>query len=126
KMEMDCFTTLSKVQSSLYKKTVEYAMMELKGMYAKDHQSLFKRQGLILQLILSLKQICNHPYLYLKDSNREVGLSGKMDALFEKMDIILENQEKVLIFTQFREMGNMIVDFIQARYDLPVLFYHGG
>lgn len=56
----------------------------------------------------------------------DASLSGKMDLLFEKLDSILGNNEKVLIFTQFAEMGKMLQHFIAEKYGETPLFYHGG
>ncbi|MBX2841173.1 MAG: DEAD/DEAH box helicase [Flammeovirgaceae bacterium] len=126
KIEMDTFATLAKEQASLYEKTLHEAMNEIEGISATDHQSLFKRQGLVLQMILALKQICNHPTQFLKNKVMDSSLSGKMDLLFEKLDSIVENNEKVLLFTQFTEMGNLLKHFITEKYGDEPLFYHGG
>lgn len=53
-------------------------------------------------------------------------LSGKLDLLFEKLDSIVNTSEKVLIFTQFREMGELLQHFIAERYGESPMFYHGG
>lgn len=126
KIEMDSFCNLTKSQAALYKKTLDAAMEVIEGISGNDHQSLFKRQGLVLQMILGLKQICNHPTQFLKNKNFDVTLSGKMDLLFEKLDVIVDAGEKVLVFTQFKEMGTMLHEFITERYGEVPLFYHGG
>ncbi|MEP7268982.1 MAG: SNF2-related protein [Saprospiraceae bacterium] len=126
KIEMDCFSVLVKEQAVLYEKTLQKAMKDIEEIKSKDHQSLFKRQGLVLQLILALKQICNHPSLFLKNKQMEVGLSGKMDLLLDKIESILEANEKVLVFTQFAEMGHLLEYFIQERFNQTPMFIHGG
>ncbi len=126
KIEMDCLSTLTKEQAGLYEKTLEEALKEIEGMSGGDNKTLFVRQGLILQMILALKQICNHPSQFLKNKILDASLSGKMKLLFNKLDSILEYGEKVLIFTQFTEMGNLLTHFIQERYNEKPLFYHGG
>jgi SNF2 family DNA or RNA helicase len=126
KIEIDSYGTLVAEQASLYQKTVEEAMKEIEGIDPSDKKQLFTRQGLVLQMIMALKQICNHPAQYLKNKNRNAEHSGKMELLFDKLDAILDSGEKVLIFTQFREMGDLLQYFIKERYGEPPLFYHGG
>lgn len=126
KIEMDVFGTLAKEQASLYEKTLEEALMTIEAVDATNSKDLFRRQGLVLQMILALKQICNHPTQFLKNNKLDASLSGKMDLLFDKLDTILESGEKVLIFTQFKEMGNLLQHFIAERYQETPMFYHGG
>ncbi|NCO54833.1 MAG: helicase SNF2 [Bacteroidetes bacterium CG02_land_8_20_14_3_00_31_25] len=126
KIEMDCFATLAKEQASLYENTLQNALNEIEGITATDHKSLFVRQGLVLQMILALKQICNHPTQFLKNNVLDASLSGKLDLLFDKLDSITESNEKVLVFTQFTEMGKLLKHFITERYKDEPMFYHGG
>ena len=126
KIEMDDYATLTSDQASLYEKTLEKAMDAIEGISGTDQQSLFVRQGLVLQMILALKQICNHPTQYLKNGKMDAGLSGKMDLLFDRLDSIVESGEKALLFTQFTEMGELLNHFIAERYQVTPLFYHGG
>jgi hypothetical protein len=126
KIEFDCFGHLVKEQAGLYEKTLHKAIEEIEGIKKTDARSLFVRQGLVLQMILALKQICNHPTQFLKNNVLDAGLSGKMDLLFTKLDGIMESNEKVLIFTQFTEMGHMLKYFITERFGEEPLFYHGG
>ena len=126
KIEMDCFSTLAKEQAGLYEKTLQKALEEIEGIEAMDNKSLFVRQGLVLQMILALKQICNHPTQFLKNNILNASMSGKIELLFDKLDSIIESGEKVLIFTQFTEMGKLLKYFITERYKEDPLFYHGG
>jgi SNF2 family DNA or RNA helicase/uncharacterized Zn finger protein len=127
KIEQNQFAQLSKQQAALYKKTMLAAMEEIEGFGDDNHpQTLFKRQGLVLQMILALKQICNHPTHFLKNGQFDASLSGKTELLFELLDSIVENGEKVLIFTQFTEMGTMLEKFITERFGEKPMFYHGG
>ncbi len=126
KIEIDSFATLTKEQASLYEKTQEKAMDEIEGITRADQKSLFVRQGLVLQMILALKQICNHPTQFLKNGKMDASLSGKLDLLFDKLDSITESNEKVLIFTQFTEMAQLLHRFITERYNNEPLYYHGG
>jgi SNF2 family DNA or RNA helicase len=124
KVEQNQFALLSKQQAALYEKTMLVAMEEIEGF--ADDKSLFKRQGLVLQMILALKQICNHPTNFLKNGKYDPLLSGKTELLFELLDSIVESGEKVLIFTQFREMGDLLERFITERFGERPMFYHGG
>lgn len=126
KIEIDSFGHLAKEQAALYQETLREAMRQIEGVEGTDHRSLFKRQGLVLQMILALKQICNHPTQFLKNKVMDATLSGKMELLFSKLDVIRETNEKVLIFTQFTEMGELMKQFIIERYDEEPMFYHGG
>ena len=126
KIEQNQFNTLTKPQTVLYEKTVQIAMEEIEGISMADHQSLFKRQGLVLQMILALKQICNHPTQFLKNGKFDPSLSGKTILLLDMLESILDSGEKVLIFTQFREMGELLQGFINERFGEEVMFLHGG
>ena len=126
KIEMNCFANLEKEQAVLYERTLHKAMVDLEGIEGIDSKTLFVRQGIVLQMILALKQICNHPTNYLKNNILDSSLSGKLTLLFDKLDSIVESGEKVLIFTQFTEMGNLLKHFITERYQEEPLFYHGG
>ena len=126
KIEQNQFNTLTKPQTVLYEKTVQIAMEEIEGISMADHQSLFKRQGLVLQMILALKQICNHPTQFLKNGKFDPSLSGKTILLLDMLESILDSGEKVLIFTQFREMGELLQGFINDRFGEETMFLHGG
>ena len=126
KIEIDSFASLTKEQAGLYEKTLEKAMDEIEGIKQSDQKSLFVRQGLVLQMIMALKQICNHPAQFLKNGKKDASLSGKLELLFDKLDSIVESNEKVLLFTQFTEMAKLLKYFITERYNEEPLFYHGG
>jgi uncharacterized Zn finger protein len=126
KIEIDTFASLTKEQAGLYEKTLEKAMFEIEGIKQANQKSLFVRQGLVLQMIMALKQICNHPAQFLKNGDLNASLSGKTDLLFDKLDTIYNSNEKVLIFTQFTEMAKLLKHFITERYNEEPLFYHGG
>jgi SNF2 family DNA or RNA helicase len=117
---------MTAAQTALYQQTLKVAMAEVEGIESTDHQSLFKRQGLVLQMILALKQICNHPSQFLKNGRYEASLSGKAELLLDLTETILERNEKVLIFTQFKEMGNILVRIIEEQSSEKPMFYPGG
>jgi len=126
KVEQNQFALLTKQQAALYEKTMRAAMEEIESYESDDPQTLFKRQGLVLQMILALKQICNHPTQFLKNGQFDASLSGKTELLFELLDSITESGEKALIFTQFTEMGSLLERFITERFGERPMFYHGG
>ena len=122
KIEQNTYCVLTESQATLYQKTVEQGLLAVET----EKESMFKRQGVVLQMILALKQICNHPTQFLKNQNKDAFLSGKIATLFDILTTILERDEKVLIFTQFREMGTLLEEFITKHLDEEVFFFHGG
>jgi uncharacterized Zn finger protein/superfamily II DNA or RNA helicase len=126
KIEQNEFAQLTASQAAVYEKTLSEAMSVIKGIEQTDSQSLFKRQGLILQMILALKQICNHPALFLKNGDFNPELSGKSEMLLSLVDNIMEGGQKALVFTQFREMGDMLSEMIFQKTGKHPLFLHGG
>ena len=126
KIEQDEFASLTPSQAALYQKVVDESMKVILDKDETDSKQLFERQGLILQMILALKQICNHPAQYLKDGRLVPSLSGKTEMLLDLVDAIRENGEKVIIFTQFKEMGDMLQQFIAERTGTEPMFLHGG
>ena len=121
KIENDQYCSLTKEQAALYQKTVENALKTIEGT-----EENFQRQGLVLQMILALKQICNHPAQYLKKGGGKAELSGKALMLLDILENILENGEKVLLFTQYREMGVLLEEFIAQKFGIETMFLHGG
>lgn len=126
KVERNEYASLTAQQAALYEETVARCMEVIEGIKAEDPQSLFKRQGLILQMILALKQICNHPAQFLKNADTDYSLSGKAVMLLDLLRSIVDADEKVLVFTQFREMGEIIAQQVATQLGEPVMFYHGG
>ena len=126
KIEQNELALLTDRQAALYHETVEEAMQTIEEIEATDHKSLFERQGLVLQMILALKQICNHPALFLKNGDFQPELSGKTEMLLSLLESIVGSGQKVLVFTQFREMGDMLQQMIEQRLGERPLFLHGG
>ncbi len=120
KTEMKAFCGLSKKQAAMYARSVEKlatALKELDGM---------KRRGLVLAYLMKFKQICNHPSQFLGDGEYEPADSGKFDRLKAICEEIASRQEKVLIFTQFREMTEPIAAFLGEVFGREGLVLHGG
>ncbi len=120
KIENNHYTNLSKEQAALYESVVQQSLKDI------EENEGIARKGLVLKLMTALKQIGNHPYQYLKKGKQVLEESGKAQMLIELLENIQEANEKVLIFTQYREMGNLLVEFIKARFGSEPLFLHGG
>lgn len=121
KVEQDQFCALSKQQAALYESVVREGLASIAG--ASD---TFKRQGLVLQMIMALKQVCNHPAHFLKQDAADPAESGKAERLLDLLEEIHSAQEKVLVFTQFREMGELLQRMLRDRLGPEPLFLHGG
>ncbi|MBQ6956753.1 MAG: DEAD/DEAH box helicase family protein [Bacteroidales bacterium] len=126
KIEENTYTVLTEQQTALYHETVEHAMEVIENADTSTQQAIFKRQGLVLQLILALKQICNHPALFLKNGETRSDLSGKAETLLTLLESIVSNRQKVIIFTQFKEMGDLLQGIIKEHLGQEALFLHGG
>ncbi len=120
KIENNQFCALTPEQTALYESVVQESIRAIED---KDG---IARRGLVLKLMTALKQIGNHPYQYLKEGNRTVSLSGKATMLLDLLETIYANHEKVLIFTQYHEMGVLLQHFIQQAFGQEPLFLHGG
>ena len=126
KVEQDEMVYLTDIQASLYKETLNEAMRLIENIKDSDAKSLFKRRGLILQMILALKQICNHPALFLKNKKCKPDDSGKVMMLLDLLNSIVDSGQKVLVFTQFKEMGTILEQIIFEAMGKRPLFLHGG
>ncbi|MDD2497723.1 MAG: DEAD/DEAH box helicase [Desulfitobacteriaceae bacterium] len=120
KWEMNSYTTLSKKQVILYQQLIrqlEEKLMDAEGM---------ARKGLILSSIMKFKQICNHPDQYVGREEFKPEQSGKFEQLREICATIREKRERVLVFTQFREMTEPISDFLAGIFGKKGFVLHGG
>lgn len=120
KMEMKVFCPLTKEQASLYAAVVKDAELQLK------EADGIARRGLILATLTKLKQVCNHPAQFLGDNSAINGRSGKLARLMEMLEEVLGVGERALIFTQFREMGEIIQRHFQENFGREAIFLHGG
>jgi SNF2 family DNA or RNA helicase len=120
KQEMKVYTTLSREQAALYQARVEQMEQDL----AKS--TGIERRGKILALLTHLKQICNHPSQFLRQWEPFAGRSGKLDRLSEMLEEVVENGERALVFTQFKEMGDRLQAHLESRLGFVPPFLHGG
>lgn len=120
KTEVSSYCGLSKVQAAQY----QQAVTELAK--AIENQDGMKRRGLVLSYLLRFKQICNHPSQLLGDDVYDPQQSGKFRRLAELCEEIAERQEKLLVFTQFREIIAPLASFLAQQFGQPGLVLHGG
>ena len=125
----DHYALMRTEQAALYAATLLKLMEKIrKAEEAPDASSpsgRMARRGLVLKLITSLKEICNSPSQYSKTEALRPD-SGKADAMLEILGQCLESDRKVLIFTQYREMGERLQAWIEAATGERPDFLHGG
>jgi SNF2 family DNA or RNA helicase len=122
KIENNQYVSLTKEQTAIYQNVVNNMMSQIE----KNEGEKIKRAGLVFKLMTALKKICNHPSQFLKKEDYQPELSGKASMLLTILERIYENNEKVLIFTQYKEMGNILKIMIENHFGSQPLFLHGG
>ena len=126
KVETKVYCTLMEEQATLYEAVVQDVMKRI------EEEEGMKRRGLVLSMMMQLKQICNHPVQYLHQSSKtgaDVSLdnrSGKLERLGELLEEVLAENDRALIFTQFAEMGGMLADYLPRAFGAATQFLHGG
>jgi len=120
KTEVAAYCGLGKIQAALYQKAVTELAESLEALDG------MKRRGLVLAYLMRFKQICNHPSQLLGDGLYQPEKSGKFLRLAELCEEIASRQEKLLVFTQFREMTGPLASFLAQKFDQPGLVLHGG
>src|SRR5205809_2479636 len=80
---------------------------------------------MIRSILMRFKQICNHPTQWLGDDEWAERDSGKLARLREIVEVIAARQEKVLVFTQFREITSFLSAFLESVFGRPGLVLHG-
>ncbi len=121
KHEMKVFCNLTTEQATLYQAVVDNMMTRI-----RESQGI-ERKGIVLSTLTKLKQITNHPVHYLRDNSAFTAeRSGKLQRLEEMLDVVLEGNDRALIFSQFTEIGNAMREKLQNRFGEEVLYMHGG
>jgi SNF2 family DNA or RNA helicase len=127
KLEMKVYCNLNEEQASLYEAIVQESMGKV------DEAEGIDRRGMILAMLMKLKQVCNHPALFLHQTSGQAtvvsemaGRSGKLDRLVAMLEEAVSAGDHALIFTQFAEMGHMLHSFLPQALGCPTLFLHGG
>ncbi|MFG3660808.1 DEAD/DEAH box helicase [Streptomyces sp. NPDC047706] len=125
KTETDHPVPLTREQAALYEAVVRESLLAI------ETAEGIARRGLVLKLLTSLKQICDHPALYLKEEHGPYGgdrlaaRSGKLALLDELLDTLLAEDGSALVFTQYVGMARLITAHLSARA-VPVDLLHGG
>jgi SNF2 family DNA or RNA helicase len=119
KAEVKAFCQLSRKQAALYQQAVEELERRLKKVEG------IERKGQVLAFLVRLKQICNHPSQWLGDGAWNPEDSGKWARLREIVETIAAKQEKVLVFTQFRELTRPLEAFLGYVFGRPGLVLDG-
>ncbi|WP_445174046.1 DEAD/DEAH box helicase [Microcoleus sp.] len=125
KQEMTVFCGLAAQQAVLYQKIVEESIAELESAEG------IQRRGMILALLVKLKQLCNHPALVKAEAKpKELGIksqeSGKLQRLVEMLEEVIAEGDRALIFTQFAEWGKLLKPHLEQHLGREVLFLYGG
>jgi len=120
KIITDCYCPLSKIQAALYEDIIDKILEKI------EQSEGITRKGMVFKLINSLKQICNHPSHFTGSDEFGIEESGKMKMLVDILENIHENKEKIIIFTQFVKMGNIMVELLKNKFKTDVMFYHGS
>ncbi len=120
KIVIDQYITMEKKQAALYKNVIDETLKKIDSTEKRD------RSGLIFKLLVSLKQICNHPRNFDKTYSLDYKLSGKAKMLMELLQTILKREEKTLIFTQYTQMGDILEQIIRKELLIEPLYLKGS
>ena len=128
KVETKVYCHLTEEQATLYEAVVQDAVQQI------EKKEGMERRGLVLSMLMQLKQICNHPIQYLHQIGKDgdgldkalVGRSGKLERLAEMLEEILAEGDRTLIFTQFAEMGQLLARYLPQAVGAANQFLHGG
>jgi len=120
KVEMKTFCSLSKAQAIIYQELVRRLDQDLKNVEG------IRRKGVVLAYLMKCKQICNHPDHYSGSGIFAAEDSGKFQRLAELCDTVHEKREKMLVFTQFKEIIEPLAGFLQRVFGAPGLILHGS
>lgn len=122
KLEQKEYVALTAEQAALYENIVQDTLEQI------DRLEGFERRGLILKMLMKLKQLCNHPSLFLKEEAASdiLARSGKTEKLVELLEAVLERGESVLIFTQFIGMGELLQQLLTEQFNLDAPFLSGS
>lgn len=124
KQESHVFCALSTEQAALYEGYIQDTLATLEQLTG------FEKKGRILKMLNKLKQLCNHPALYLKepfdDAKTMMDRSVKLKRVIEMTKEIIDSGEQCLIFTQYIGMGNLIQHCLTELYDVDAPFLTGS
>jgi len=121
KVESTRFCPLTRDQAALYQATVDEAFADI-----AELEVGMKRRGRILAMITAIKQICNHPAHFLRDGDFSARRSGKLTRFLQLIDEVIASDGHALVFTQYREMGEILKSVLSKQLREPIPFLHGG
>ncbi|MDR0731431.1 MAG: DEAD/DEAH box helicase, partial [Treponema sp.] len=121
KVTINEYAGLEKDQLALYETVVSHTLKR-----SEKLENPRDRSAMVLQLLTSLKQICDHPRVFDKESPAVSGLSGKAMLLLTLLRDIIDNREKALIFSQYVETLRCLETIISNELGEAPLVYHGG
>lgn len=120
KVEMKTYASLTKKQVVLYQNMIKELAETI------DKTDGIQRKGLVLASLMKFKQLCNHPDQYLGTGDYEEKHSGKFTRLREICETIYEKREKVIVFTQFKEITGPLCAFLETIFERSGLLLHGS
>jgi SNF2 family DNA or RNA helicase len=104
-----------------------YESLSKQGLKAvMDEKEPQRRQSIVVKLVTVLKQVCNHPFQYLRKGATLPELSGKVELLFALLDNIYENKEKVVILTQYQETGELLMRYLKDEFSKEPMLLLGS
>ncbi|NEP18978.1 MAG: DEAD/DEAH box helicase [Leptolyngbya sp. SIO4C1] len=122
KVEQKLFCNLTKEQASLYEAVVKDVEQQL-----ETAEEGIQRKGLILATLTKLKQVCNHPRQFLQDDSEFTAVrSHKLTRLTEMIEEARAEQDSLLVFTQFTELGHALEKYIRQTLHCNTYYLHGG
>jgi non-specific serine/threonine protein kinase len=120
KNEIKQYVGMTKKQVVLYQDIVSRLAETL------EHTDMFHRRMLVLTSIMKLKQICNHPDQFLGNHQYNELHSEKFLTLIQLCQIIKERHERVVVFTQFKELTRPIAELLEKVFEQKGLVLHGS
>jgi SNF2 family DNA or RNA helicase len=120
KMEQEVLVNLTREQATLYEAVVRDMLQAI------DAAKGIERRGLVLAALTKLKQVCDHPALFLKEPHAQRGRSGKLSRLTEMLEEALAEGDRCLVFTQYAVMGGMLQAHLRAALDVDALLLTGA
>lgn len=124
KIEQNEYCPLTPEQAALYESFVDETKYKLETL------SGFEKKGLVLTMLNRLKQLCNHPSLFLKEpeqgASELVKRSEKLRSIVSMSSTIAQNQEQCIIFTQYIGMGKLIQQALSELHGIDAPFLTGS
>ncbi len=119
KTETNEIVPLTVEQAALYRAVVDETMATIAGSEG------FARRGLVLGLVTRLKQVCNHPAHFLGETGPLPRRSGKLTAATELLNVIRDESDAALVFTQYVVMAELL-ETHWRQLGFRTLVLHGG